>query len=445
GGFQAAGERPVVAVDLRDLDAVEIDSEARVARVGAGAPWAALYEAAAEHGLRAPFFGPLSGLTATVGGALSQNGAFFGSGAEGYAAQSVVGLQVADGTGRLIRLGAEAAGVHPALPWLGPGLLQSFLGDNGALGLKTEALIRLRPMPPAPRFASYAFDDAASLARAQTALADVPHLAEVWAFDREAHEGLARTGFSVLETAAMAGEVAGAAGGVFAAARRLAEAAVIRRAVLTEIAWSLHLVIEPPLASLADPVAEAAQAAVLAAGGRAIPDAVPRATRARPFRAIKALIGPEGERWLPCHGVVPAAQAAETLAEVEAWKARRADDLAAHGIRVSLLLASVGAEIIVEPQLHWPDALSAHQRAFGTPRQVQAHADRPARPEARARAAEARAELIELFRRRGAGRLQIGRRYAYAEDLEPATLSALRALKRALDPEGVLNPGVLGL
>ncbi|MEM6439061.1 MAG: FAD-linked oxidase C-terminal domain-containing protein, partial [Pseudomonadota bacterium] len=69
----------------------------------------------------------------------------------------------------------------------------------------------------------------------------------------------------------------------------------------------------------------------------------------------------------------------------------------------------------------------------------------PARPEARARAAEARAELIELFRRRGAGRLQIGRRYAYAEDLEPATLSALRALKRALDPDGVLNPGVLGL
>ncbi|MEM1315325.1 MAG: FAD-binding oxidoreductase, partial [Pseudomonadota bacterium] len=446
-GFQpgAAEGRPVVLVDLCDLDAVQIDPEARVARVGAGATWAALHEAAAAHGLRAPFFGPLSGLVAKVGGALSQNGAFFGSAAHGYAAQSVVGLQIADGTGRLIRLGAEAAGAAAALPWLGPGLLQAFLGDNGAFGVKTEALIRLLPAPPAPRFASYAFDDGASLARAQAALIDIPHLAEVWAFDREAHDGLARTGFSVLETAAMAGEVAGQAGGLFSAARRLAEAAMIRRAVLTELAWSLHLVIEPPVASLAEPIAEAAEAAILAAGGRAIPDAVPRATRARPFRPLKALIGPDGERWLPCHGVFPAAQAADAVARVEAWKAERAEAMAGQGIRVSLLLATVGAEIIVEPQLHWPDALSAHQRAFGTPRQAEAHANKPARPDARALAAELRGELIALFRGLGAGRLQIGRRYAYAEDLAPETLSLARALKRAVDPDGILNPGVLGL
>ena len=38
-----------------------------------------LCAALAERGLRTPFFGPLSGIEATVGGSLSQNGAFFGS------------------------------------------------------------------------------------------------------------------------------------------------------------------------------------------------------------------------------------------------------------------------------------------------------------------------------------------------------------------------------
>lgn len=443
-GFRPPSDRSLI-VDLRDLDRIEIDAVRRVARVGAGATWEALRAAAAEAGLRAPFFGPLSGLTATVGGALSQNGAFFGSAAHGYAADAVRGLEVVDGTGARRRLGAQAAGRDPALAWFGPGLMQAFLGDAGALGLKTEALIRLIPAPPAPLFASFAFEDGAALARAQAALVDVPHLSEVWAFDAEAHRGLARSGFTILEQARLASEVAGGAGGLLRAARRLAEAATMRSATLTDLAWSLHAVVEPPLESLAEPVAAAVLETATRHGGRAIPDAIPRATRARPFRPLKALIGPEGERWLPCHGLAPAARAPELLAAVETWRRDRAEAMAAEEVRLSLLLASVGAEIIVEPQLHWPDALSAHQRAFATPSQVRAHDAAPARPAARTLAHALRGELIARFEDLGAGHLQLGRSYRHAEGLEPPTLALLRALKAELDPDGLLNPGALGL
>jgi FAD/FMN-containing dehydrogenase len=79
GGYQAA-EDGAVLLDMRALDRIdEIAEKDGYVIIEAGCTWAALYDALAERGLRTPFFGPLSGVAATVGGALSQNAAFFGS------------------------------------------------------------------------------------------------------------------------------------------------------------------------------------------------------------------------------------------------------------------------------------------------------------------------------------------------------------------------------
>ena len=63
-------ERPdAVVVDLRALDSIErIDADNHVAVVQPGVTWAQLHEALRPHRLRARFWGPLSGLRATVGG-----------------------------------------------------------------------------------------------------------------------------------------------------------------------------------------------------------------------------------------------------------------------------------------------------------------------------------------------------------------------------------------
>jgi FAD/FMN-containing dehydrogenase len=45
----------------------------------------------------------------------------------------------------------------------------------------------------------------------------------------------------------------------------------------------------------------------------------------------------------------------------------------------------------------------------------------------------------------GSSHLQIGKNYPYAKDRNPASWALLQALKAALDPKGILNPGALGL
>ncbi|MEL6236501.1 MAG: FAD-binding oxidoreductase, partial [Pseudomonadota bacterium] len=257
-----------LSLDLRGLDRIrDIDIDGRCVTVEAGVTWAALDEALEAKGHRAPFFGPLSGIAATIGGTLSQNGAFFGAAAHGYAADSVLGLEIVDGRGQLHRIGSWGAGRDAALPRFGPDLVGPFLGDCGALGVKTAAVLRILPRPAQPLFASFAFERDADVIAAMTALRDVPHLSELWGFDVAAHRVLARSGFSVLEAAGMAADLAGGAGSILGAMRSLAKAATLRRAVLSDLPWSLHAVIEPPLPALAAPIFEALVSACLEAGG----------------------------------------------------------------------------------------------------------------------------------------------------------------------------------
>lgn len=444
-GYLPASEASV-ALDLRDLDEIiDIDTTGRCVTVEAGCTWAALYEALAQRGLRTPYFGPLSGLVATIGGTMSQNGAFFGSGSAGYAADSVLGLEIVDGTGALHRIGAWGSGRFPSLPRFGPDLLGLFLGDCGAFGIKTKVILRLVDMPPAAHFASFAFQEKSALLRAMQAAQDIPHLSELWAFDIETHRNLSQSGFSVLEAVEIAGGIASGSGSIVGKARNLLNAATLRRAVLTDLPWSLHAVVEAPLAELREPAERALHAACVDAGGQAIPDTIPRVTRVKPFRTIKALIGPRGERWLPCHGLSPAGEAGVALDAVEAVLDRNRSQMDSAGIRASVLLAAVGSEIIVEPQLFWRDALSPFQSAHAPSAQSEPFKTAPDRPEARAQAQRLREELTSALSDVGCAHLQIGRHYPYFQLLPEGQRTILKALKDVLDPDGILNPGVLGL
>ncbi|MEO7386656.1 MAG: FAD-linked oxidase C-terminal domain-containing protein [Gammaproteobacteria bacterium] len=50
---------------------------------------------------------------------------------------------------------------------------------------------------------------------------------------------------------------------------------------------------------------------------------------------------------------------------------------------------------------------------------------------------------LDLFDELGVASNQLGRTYRYYNNLAPETRALLEALKAALDPQGLMNPGVL--
>lgn len=215
--------------------------------------------------------------------------------------------------------------------------------------------------PGTTLFASFAFPDGAAMIRAMAALQGTPGLGEVFAFDEGVHQNLAATGFTVLETVGIASDLIGTTGSWSDRLGGLLRTARVGRALLNEIPWSLHVSIDGTQTQAEEARAEAAQR-VAAFDGEAIPDVIPRVTRAKPFRPIKALVTPLGERWLPAHGLVKAQEAAPLLAALQSVLETSAGDREPHHMRAGFLVALLGSRITIEPQLYWPDALSAYTR-----------------------------------------------------------------------------------
>ena len=210
GGYGPTRPSTVI-LDMSALDrVVEINEADGWVTAEAGCTWRTLHDALAAVGRRTPFFGPLSGIVATVGGTASQNAAFFGSARHGPMSECVLGLDVVTADGTLIRLGATKEGGFARD--FGPDAVGLFLGDSGAFGVKLRITMRLVAVPPAIRFASFAFESFGAAIDAQIALAGMDAIAESYGFDAGTHENLRRAGFSIGEGAAALRDVAQAEG-----------------------------------------------------------------------------------------------------------------------------------------------------------------------------------------------------------------------------------------
>jgi alkyldihydroxyacetonephosphate synthase len=109
-----------------------------------------------DHGLTVGHW-PQSMNLSTVGGWVACRGAGQYSTRYGKIEDMVAGLQVARADGRLLRTG----GVAPRSA-TGPDLTQVFLGSEGTLGVITEVTLRAHPAPAAERRAAFGFASFAS-------------------------------------------------------------------------------------------------------------------------------------------------------------------------------------------------------------------------------------------------------------------------------------------
>lgn len=446
-GYTPRGTR-FAAVDLARLNRiVEISETDMTITVEAGVTWKQIYEALAPMGLRLPFFGTFSGARATVGGGLSNGALFLGTARHGTAAETVIGLDVVLADGALLRTGQMAVANAPRhfLRSFGPDTTGLFVHDAGAFGIKARATLRLIRTPAHTGYLSFAFADQPSgiAALAEVARSDLAEDAYLMDPDKTRLALAAPT--DLVRDAKTLGKVMAREGGLLKGLKAGAKLALAGRDFIEAGCHSLHLV----LAARSEAALEADKAAAreIAArlGGKALPDSIPRAGRADLFAPVDMLVlGPDADRWIALNAKVAHRDALALTEAIEALLARHKPALDAAGVVVSRLLTVMGTHAFsYEPVLNWRDEwLPLHRDIVGPGHN---RPEPPAAPEARALVMQVRAELIALFAQLGACSNQIGRTYPYASILRPESRSLLEAIKRAVDPDGLMNPGALEL
>jgi len=443
GGYVAEANR-TISLDLSAMNRIlAIRPEDMVVTVEAGCTWAALHAALAPLGLRTPFWGAMSGLMSTIGGGLSQLNAMFGAGHYGTSAESVVALTVVLADGRILRTGA--GGPVPFYRHYGPDLTGLFCGDCGAFGVKAEITLRLMQAPEHEGYASFSFPTGESLLRGLAGIARAGIAAESCGFD----PGLTRIR---MRRASMADD-AKTLGAVVAREKSLvsglaAAARVVRggRSFIPEDGFPLHLVFEGRSAAGVSHDVAAAKRIALAEGGQEIEPTIARVIRAVPFPPLNSVLGPDGERWLPIHGIVPLSRAAELFTFIEGVFAAMAAPFAAAGISTAYLFTHLSTNaIIVEPVFYWPEQRAAIHEAAIEPAHLAKLPVQPANPEATELVRTARVRVLDVFERFGCAHFQIGRTYPYHRSCDNAAWGLIAAAKTYLDAAGAMNPGVLGL
>ncbi len=446
GGYVPA-EQGSVVIDMSRMNRIlHLNQEDMTVTAEAGATWHSLHQALAGERLRTPFWGTLSGRISTLGGALSQNSIFWGSGHYGTAADSVLGMDVVLASGGVLSTGsASRKEVTPFFRYFGPDLTGLFCGDCGALGIKARATIRLIPDPPAREYASFAFDRAEDVPRVMSAIARDDLASECFAFDPELQRKRMRRD-SIGEDARRLAAALISSGGVGQAIRQGAGLIRSGRKFMHDVRWSVHVTVEDRTALAADERLTAIRRIAAGCDGKEIANSIPRLTRGRPFGPLTGIVGPSGERWVPVHGIVPHSRAEETLAVIESIFMSKRTKMDALGIETGCLLATVSTHgLVIEPMFFWPDALLAiHHRTLGAEK-VNRLGEFPHNPEAYGMVCELRDALMQRFAELGAVHLQVGKGYPYRETLKPEAMALVRALKRVVDPQNRINPGCLGL
>jgi FAD/FMN-containing dehydrogenase len=443
-GFLPA--RPgTVLIETSRLNRIEINEQDMYVTVEPGVTWAALYERLSERKLRTPFWGPFSGIAATVGGGMSHYAVNYGSGLYGVSAESLIGMDVILGTGEMISTGSGGGEGHsPFFRFYGPDLAGMFVGDAGALGIKARFTLRLMRKPEGFAAASFGFPDGDSCLDALMETARLGVVAQNFGLDPRQQ----KTALTEMESK----NPIDAALTVFRSSRNPVDGAiqVLRlglagRSFLKNAVYSAHFSTE----GLTDAEARSKLAQVRQIASRygaEVANSIPTFFHAQPFMELTPILGPNGERWKPTHGVLPFSKVRKHHADIEALIAEYRERMERHRVQLTRMLMTFSTHcFIYEPTFLWEDEQTIYHRRVYPPGLLAKKPTHEANLEGRALVAEIKKRIGELCIQNGASHMQIGKDYPYLKTRKPEIAAVVRGLKKLLDPDGLMNPGALGL
>jgi hypothetical protein len=100
---------------------------------------------------------------------------------------------------------------------------------------------------------------------------------------------------------------------------------------------------------------------------------------------------------------------------------------------------------LIEPVFIWPEELFEIHVASVEDSVLSKYPRYKPNPDATAMVETARQFVLDTFTEFGAAHFQVGRTYPYADGRDLDSLRLVETIKAALDPDGRVNPGVLGL
>lgn len=453
GGFSyTGGYTPVVensiTVDMRGMDQiVEINTEDMYVRVGCGCTWRNLYEALKAKGYRTPYYGPMSGYRATVGGALSQGSFFLGSTEYGTVMESVLSLEVVLANGDVIHTGSDsAAGVGPFYRNYGPDLTGLFLADTGALGFKAIATLKLIQFPEHQAYGSFAFDTGPQAMAALSEIGRAGLAAEAYAWDpyfvkvmSEATTGTSQD-LEFLWAAVRNG--AGVIDGLSAGLR----IALAGKKVFKPGTHIIQIMIDDHSAAGAAERLKRVRAFALKHGASELAPSVPRATRGAPFTDFNVPERRTTQRNLPTNSLYPHSRAPAALTAIKELFSENQAELDRLGISIGTVFFAVGkTAMCIEPLFYWDDPQHFLHNRIEQRSDLTGLATHGERPEATEFAFALREKLKAVMKANGAVHVQIGKAYDYLGTREVRLAALLKDIKTSVDPHNRINPGSLGL
>jgi len=422
---------------------VEINDEDMYVTVEPGITWAELDAALGEKGLRTPFWGPFSGLKATVGGSASQNAVSLGSGTYGISADSILSMDVVLANGEVLRTGSHATeNTTPFFRWWGPDLTGLFCGDAGVLGVKARISLRLIKRPTHRLCASFGFDTFNQLASGMAAGAREGVAADNFGLDPKLQQGqLGSTDASAMKQAAIA---------VFKASRnwfdglwQLMKMGLAGKSFLEGHNYSAHFSVE------GYSQAEAATKLALlrkAVGqhGTEIAATMPTVLMAMPFIPLYPILGPQGQRWVPMHGILPFSKLHAFNAKLDELYADYAARMEVAKVEKAAMYTSISTHgFLFEPVFYWQDDRTAYHKRYLPQEYLDVLPEYEANPEGRALVKEMKEKIQDVFTEFGAVHMQIGKAYPYMRGREAQGASLILQVKAQLDPDNMMNPGAL--
>jgi FAD/FMN-containing dehydrogenase len=423
----------------------EINSEDMYVTVEPGITWADLTAKLAESGLRTPFWGPFSGLKATVGGSMSQNAVSLGSGNYGCSADTVLSFDIVLPGGELLRTSSQSIeNGSPFFRWYGPDLTGLFTGDAGALGIKAAITMRLIPAPVHHATASFGFEDFYAMAAAMGAAARTGVVADNFGLDPKLQQG--QLGSTSTKDAIQAvWAVLKSSTNPLDGLVRVTKMAAAGKRFLSGYDYSAHYVVEgSSRAEVNAKLAEVRKA--VSSHGTEIANTIPTVLRAMPFIPLYPILGPRGQRWVPMHGILPFSKVRAFHDRLNQVYDEYAERMEQHKVEKAAMFTSIGTTAqLYEPVFYWEDDRTVFHQRYLPQEYLDMLPEYPANPEGRALVREIKDRIQDVFSEVGATHMQVGKAYPYMRGREAEAARVLRAIKQTLDPDNLMNPGSLDL